>query len=653
MIPTILDTARVLDWYDATTKSPASLFALELERDQYDDELYLTDAYIAEHGLLEELEVFALSERSGASRPFQVLMHLFAYVASFSDAWRNGLHGFDHFRNYLIDQGFNGAEDLFEILGPFSLVRYRAWLSDKIVEKDIAPSTADKILSKARTCFKAIPGLFGGEEFVFYDVEGFDKVRVTDLYRPYSLVERDRISNAVTGDIKLYNRLAQPYIKSGIGCDPFEPDQSKIIRGYATLDNMRWVFENHLNCTPPTVEELKVPGYAASFVKTINRLAGNVLPVYQAWGVLQHVDKNVITPYVIRLAQVTGLNADSLKYLELDDYAPYHPVTRRPCLRYWKERSNGQKLYHLDLVTADITWLTSAQSIEVAKIFEDVKYLTSRFRHEAPAEIANKLFIWKSLGPESYGEIKSLATSKVSIVARLFSEYSKLKGLLDDKGEPLGLSASRLRPSFISELIDNGVSPREIQVILGHAKLRTTVAYLDRMDFNRFARKKLDEAITALHQETVAEATLIPLADVTDLSDVPKKDKSERPQVIFKTPLADCANIFNPPDFVKKLPSYVPGTPCAMYNKCLACDNSIITVAHLPRLFAMNRDYTRLVEVSRVMDTPYGFVVKENMNLLKKILDPATSDFSEEELREAHRLSEYIETTILIDGVGV
>ena len=789
MIPTILDKARVLEWYKATTNSLANLFALELERDQFDDELYLTDAYITKHGLCDELELFALSERcliiqlfvdghlsldersatgmnwtlkllgwynslcddkrqaipiygnkigvrslarqvrqfstigklvdypsvkaalerineqhlkdgyldpnyrsvenrslrkavkgdsslgeksiqfkrlsesrvshvsefqvSDSSRPFQVIMHLFAFAGSFGDTWRSWMGAFDYFRVFLVETGFNGTERIFELLGAFSLVRYRAWLADRIVEKDISPATANTILSKARVCCKTLSGLFGAEGFVYYDVEGFDPVRVTDLYRPYSLSERERIASAVKEDIDLYNRLAKPYVKSGIGCDPFEEDQSKIVRGYATLDNMRWVFENHLNCTPQTADDLKLPGYAASFAKTVNRLVGNIKPVYQAWGVLHHVDQSVITPYIIRLAQVTGLNADSLKWLDLDDYAPYHPVTRRPCLRYWKERSCGEKLYHLDLVSAEITWLTSAQSVEVAKIFEEVKYLTARFRDEAPRELANKLFIWKSTGQNSYGQIKSLATSKPTIVARLFSEYAKEKGLIDDGGETLSLSASRLRPSFISELIDSGVSPREIQVILGHAKLRTTIAYLDRMDFNRFARKKLDAAITALHGDAV-ETSLIVLADAECEHEEPNDSASTvGPQIIFKTPLADCANIFNPPDFVKRLASYVPGTPCAMYNKCLACDNSIITVAHLPRLFAMNRDYTRLVEVSRVMDTPYGFVVKENISLLKKILDPKTSDFSEDELRNAQRLSEYIETTILIDGVGV
>lgn len=787
MIPEILEKGRVLKWYEATKDSPGNLFGLELERDQFDGELYLTDAYIAKHGLRDDLELFMLSERclitqlfvdghlsldersatgmnwtlkllgwytslsederrelpvygnkigvrslarqvrqfsnigklvdypsvrsalqwineqhlndgyldpdyrpvdirpskkseksdsslgeksrefkrlsnvrvihvddlevASPSRLFQSIRHLFAYAASFNDNWRGSMNAFDYFEQFLTEGGLEGTEDLFETLGAFSLVRYRSWLSDKIVEKVISPATANTVLSKARICCKSLVGMAGAEKFVYYDVEGFDPVRVTDLYRPYTLSERDRIARAVKEDIELYNRLAKPYVKSGLGCDPYDDDQSRIKIGYATLDNMRWVFENHLKCVVPTADELKLPGYASSFVKTINRLVGNVKPVYQSWGVLPNVDQAVITPYVIRLAQVTGLNADSLKWLDLDDYAPYHPVTRRPCLRYWKERSCGEKLYHLDLVSADITWLTSAQSVEVSKIFDDVKYLTSRFRSEAPEELAGKLFIWKSTGNNSFGKIKGLATAKPTIVARLFSEYSKGKGLVDDNGEPLGLSASRLRPSFISELIDKGVSPREVQVILGHAKLRTTIAYLDRMDFNRFARKKLDAAIATLHADAVREAITELVDDESRVSD-PKKPELD-PQIIFKTPLADCANIFNPPEFVRRLASYVPGTPCAMYNKCLACDNSIITVAHLPQLFAMNRDYNRLVEVSRVMDTPYGVVVKENMSLLKKILDPSLSDFSEDELRSAQRLSEYIETTILIDGVGV
>ena len=65
----------------------------------------------------------------------------------------------------------------------------------------------------------------------------------------------------------------------------------------------------------------------------------------------------------------------------------------------------------------------------------------------------------------------------------------------------------------------------------------------------------------------------------------------------------------------------------------------------------MKRDYTLLTEHTRVMDTPYGHVISENMELIKGITDPALSDFSLEDLKNGQRLAEYIETTTLVDGV--
>ena len=174
------------------------------------------------------------------------------------------------------------------------------------------------------------------------------------------------------------------------------------------------------------------------------------------------------------------------------------------------------------------------------------------------------------------------------------------------------------------------------------------------MDFNSIARSKLDVALRELHERTVessdeGEAATQIHGDTTDLIDVVQMDA---PEVVFKTPLASCRNIFNPPDIVKKLSTYVPGSPCSMYNMCLGCENVLLTASNLPELFAMERDYLKLVEVSRVMDTPYGHVVRENLALLEKILN-VNSDFSSEELAEGRRLAEFVDTTILIDGVGL
>ena len=51
------------------------------------------------------------------------------------------------------------------------------------------------------------------------------------------------------------------------------------------------------------------------------------------------------------------------------------------------------------------------------------------------------------------------------------------------------------------------------------------------------------------------------------------------------------------------------------------------------------------------MDTPYGHVISENLELIKSITEPELSNFSLEELENGRRLAEYIETTTLVDGV--
>jgi len=78
----------------------------------------------------------------------------------------------------------------------------------------------------------------------------------------------------------------------------------------------------------------------------------------------------------------------------------------------------------------------------------------------------------------------------------------------------------------------------------------------------------------------------------------------------------------------------------------------IITRAHLPDLFALLRDYQTAWQHGTVAATPYGTVIRENIEILESILGDE-SEFDKTELEEEQRLARYIDSTVKIDGVAV
>lgn len=574
--------------------------------------------------------------------PFLALYHLFA-ASSLGSHGESGISNyqdaFRYFRDGLIEIGFEGHEPIQDIIGIYSLARFKKYLEGMMIEGRLSSNTCQTYLSAARKMMQTAVGIKNLGLSSFIATEGFETTAETDIYRPYSPSERGRIAEAILTAIASTNELIKPYAPSGVGCDPLDITGA-IKRGFGTLENARWIFENKLSCTPVGFKTAdKSDPYQRAFIKILGQQAASIDDIYRSWGVLYSRDSSVLAPYVARLAQVTGLNTDSLVSLDVEDFVEAHPLTNRPCLRYWKERSTGEREYHLDLFKADITWLTTSQGREVKKLFDEVIAVTSNFRGEAPKDVAAKLFIYRSSSPRTFKKIKSLEGSASTIISKIFEKFVDEYELKLDSGEPLSISPSRFRPSFISELVERGVSLREIQVILGHKYMTTTLGYLDRLDLNRVARKILDEAIRDIQVRTVAT------------SPKPKVTRHVEDEIIFKTPMGGCRNVLNPPDFIKSLRSYIPGKPCSLYNKCLACDNRVITKANLPELFAMRRDYRHTIETTRVLDSPYGEAILENLAMLDEILDPAYSDFTAQELEEAERLSEYFITSAAVEGI--
>lgn len=582
--------------------------------------------------------------------PFVQVQQLFACqikTLSNESSVDNYINACNYFIKFLTLTYGNIPFSITEHFDEHTLSRFRNFLEQQIITRTISNSHANNMLCSVRNTLNRMT-MIKGISYKFFDVDGFDTSRQTDLKKPFSNNERLQICNAIEKGLSESKACFEPYQKTGVGINPLD-ENGNIKRCHATIENARWLFENRLNCQPVYYHNAKT-NFEKKFLRIVQISSNSLEGVYKKWGVTSILTVDIFLPYILKLAKVTGLNLDSLLNLEIDDYVDYHPATLKPCLRYWKERSTGHKEYHLDLIKADLKWLTSGQAKTVKCIFEEVLELTKEIRLNArDTDTQNKLFIYQSNSRKLYG--KSIAikgknrcySSALSLSIRKFIEKHSLK---DDKGIPLTLTISRFRPTLVSELVENGVSLREIQLMLGHSSIRTTIGYLDSHDFNSISRTQLNHKITELH-----DSIIIKDIHQHQNSIQVNSDSNDEVKVFFRTPFAECKNIFNPPDFVKNLSSYIPGNPCAQYNKCLSCDNVVITVQDLPRLFAMERDYKHLIEHSQISDTPYAHVVFENLQLINSIVDPNISDFSSKELERAKQLAEYVEISSLIETV--
>lgn len=597
---------------------------------------------------LVELNNFSDFINPSQSEPFIQVEQLFASRAKAvsSDSGKSNYRNASSlFIEFLAQTHGDKPMEILEVFDDHILSKYRKNLQQQIISNKTSSHHANTILSCVRNALYRLAEV-RGTKYSFFDINGFEAVRETNTKKPFSKYERNQILKAIDLGIADSREHLKPYIKTGTGQNPLRKDVSRIL-GLSTIENARWLFENELNCKPVHYNTAESPVEKA-FLQIITDSNEGLMDVYNQWGVVPLIGIDILVPYLLKLAQVTGLNSDSLLSLDIDDYIDSHPATSRPCLRYWKERSDGHKEYHLDLFKAELTWLTYSQSQNVKEIFEEVIDITSDFRDFITNnDHKNRLFIYQSNGRKAYGRASVLLGNNeqnTSVLGNSLARFVNKYNLESDEGGALTLNISRFRPTFASEMLDNGVSLREIQLMLGHSSIQTTIQYLDTHDFNSISRGKLENKIKEIHDNTVNHQN----TSFSEIEDT--KDNDDTISVSFSTPLAQCKNIFDPPQFVKDLSSYTPGTPCSQYNKCLSCDNVIITAKNLPEIFAMKRGYTLLIENSRVMDTPYGHVVKENLGLINSIIDPELSDFSITELQDGERLAEYIDTTMLVDG---
>ncbi|MDP2489966.1 tyrosine-type recombinase/integrase [Vibrio splendidus] len=557
---------------------------------------------------------------------YEDVQHAFA-IGSLKASSKSGISnyyiGYKHYCDFLESKGVSQDSSFKDCFDSWSLRNFKEYLGGKVSEGILKTGSASTTLSALRmtlTRLKTVRDF----DFNFLPADGFEIVGESLAYKSYSPNERLQIQKMLDREMHLVKKKLNPY--------------EKLDRSNANLDDpkiqARIIFEDDCNCIPTymgnwaTKERTKGQNKLVSFVRT-RRIS---LPdLYDEWGVLtRKVTSREVGVYVLKMAQVLGLNLNPILDLDIDDYQQHHPLTNKPCLTYWKERSTGEKMLHLDLFHADLQWLTVSQKNFVESVFDDIIQLTTYARKFVPSNISNKLFI------------NFVTTPKVvtdSTMSKLYSELVEEYQLKSDSGAPLVLTTTRFRPTLVSELIEAGISIREIQYLLGHSTIYTTIKYIEQLDLERIIRDKARKAIEDIYKNTI-QGNNKNSVQIT-------QRKYDDSLIIMKTPLGGCKNIFNPPDFIKNSSLYVKGVPCSQYNKCLSCDNVMLTEKHLPELFAMQRDYLSSIENSVVINTPYHIVVLENLSLLDDILNPETSEFTEDILIQAKEDSIFLETTIL------
>ncbi|MEI6894321.1 MAG: tyrosine-type recombinase/integrase [Colwellia sp.] len=573
-------------------------------------------------------------------KPYIQLKHLFAQhmLTKVSHSYKQDVRSVFKHVTILIKADFgNQPIRLTDWLDEFTLNRFHKYLEEQMIEGNLNNRFANVLQTTFKNILNRAKALNIPNFKRFYLSSAFSyNDRVTNKYKPYSESERTDINNAITSEIEHVKSLMSEYKKSGDGRPVFDNAGIRINKPLAkyTLGDARWIFENNLNCeaTLNSIDfnESKYTRLLYRIIQSHNKYHHDV---YESWGVLSRVTINHLIPFLLRFLQITGMNIESIATLEIDDFIQKHPASGKPCIRYWKERSNGEKEYHLDIFKANLQWLTNKQGQEVKNIFDTIVKLTSSIRIHASNDLKNKLWLFS----KKNGKLMSLPNQAMH---KGFSTFSKKYKLKNEDNVDTRLISTRFRPTFVSELIDKGVSIREIQLLLGHKNLYTTMRYLDIQDFSNISREKIKEKLIQIHINAHTSNYKNNLA-------VPKaKNKNKKNvEVMLSTPFATCKNIFNPPESVKKLTSYTPGKPCSTYNMCLSCPNVIITKSDLPKLFAMKRDYLVKIQNTRILDTPFGEVISTNLELINEITDKGKSNFDIDELYEAEILSLYVETT--------
>ena len=252
----------------------------------------------------------------------------------------------------------------------------------------------------------------------------------------------------------------------------------------------------------------------------------------------------------------TGRNTTPLLEMPTDCLRP-HPKDGTEFLVLYKRRGHSTTKVALRAHSTVDRLVESTPTLRptIAQLIRRVIDLTSALRNEAPADIRDRIWLYRSRYPDvSYGRVTSLTFSSLGdAIGKLVTRYQ----LRDDDGKPMRINVSRLRKTFVNrvhEILDGDIVATALAA--GNSPPTAARHYLRP---GEDAQKNWRFLGTALVQELLTRTL-----GATD-----------------RTPVGRCSN--------NRTGEYAPkrdGAVCQSFLNCLRCRNYVVTGDDLWRLYS-------------------------------------------------------------------
>lgn len=476
-------------------------------------------------------------------------------------------------------------------------------------------------------------------------------VRETRAIEAYTDEKLNIIRQIVREGVGHAKRVAAGYVRTGSGEDPRHSKQLDSGKhSYCKWEdwkNVVWYFENVMNCDPKLAHWKKgQPYYPAIAVK----YHGGIQKIFRKLGVSALIGFDIISPLIVKLAMETGLNPQSIYNLKRDCFQEEHQFSGLPCLKYYKERSKGEKELHLPLLdreaessellhenTEIFLPLLPKQSEIVSKTVKLIIKLTEPLVDFADEEDKKYLLLYESGRNCKGGKSKRVTRcSRMAVNRWCRNELKRFKKEVEDV-DLFCFNLVRFRTTKITQMVREGYDFFRIQSVAGHSNILTTANYISENQIKPYAEKELYRVITKIHSNKIEyEQNPLPIA---------VSGTQHQPGVVYKGVMSNCKNVYDPPDSVKKLPTYKSGQTCTYWNMCLLCQNIIITLEHLPAIVSYANEIDDAFKSGNLLKVPNTAHYKKIQDVLREVFE----ECSDKHLAWAKEIAKC--SDIYLDGV--